>query len=425
MSYICNKDYHDTNYIQPRNFLETESWKFTTADELMPSTSDEKPVKTLQPAISFEDLRKKKLVSDYTNDESLSENVISQRKSSLFKMETLRIRNSNSSAWTTPRATISPLRFVKHSPVTPTGEFMPASFIMKNSNSGGCLHSSESEKSSKYGDNNDPGHRNSFRPSLDSLPSLSSLPSISNSDVRDPRLFEKMRHRQNISREIFFTGRQFAQDMAVIVRIYMCGSANIGLSMRQIDTLFSNVTHVMDISLSIVAILQSQIPAQILQNGSGEIGSLDVAADKELFIGKAMCLALTGQFYEVYETYIHNNRDQMSLCYDLTKQFSKQTPGKSPKQSSKEVQKQLSHIDQKNLTAWLQRSNQRAEKFTTAWSLDSLLIKPIQRLGKYPLFLKTLLDDTDPEHEDYEYIQRATKRSIQYMDCINTRLEAN
>lgn len=39
--------------------------------------------------------------------------------------------------------------------------------------------------------------------------------------------------------------------------------------------------------------------------------------------------------------------------------------------------------------------------------LESLLIKPLQRVTKYPLLLKELLNHTIPSHPDYENLQAA------------------
>lgn len=55
------------------------------------------------------------------------------------------------------------------------------------------------------------------------------------------------------------------------------------------------------------------------------------------------------------------------------------------------------------MKTYLAKARAIAERFTNAWDLPSLLIKPIQRLLKYPLLLQTLISstqDTDPTHPD-------------------------
>lgn len=329
--------------------------------------------------------------------------------------------------------------------------------------------------------------------SLNSPPSLSY--SLRSSDLHSGQMIERMRRKHNCIREMYNTEWQFAQDMAVVVRIYICASASVGFSIREIDTLFLNISEVMDISLCTVAILENNIPPQIL-HGEGGLTAQDVLADRDIKIGKAMCIALTGQLYEIYEYYIHRNQEQMQLYQDLMR-LMKESLGpsynldqygspKSPKSAKSSVsaistidpttvnnklrlsldtnvsgrtscsntkkgnnnantnatnsntkrnhhsagkhdhpqeipRKKHSVADMRKMKEWLDSCRERASKFTTAWALDCLLIKPIQRLGKYPLFLKTILDCSSPEEEGYEELLRAYQRSKRYLDCVNTR----
>lgn len=247
-----------------------------------------------------------------------------------------------------------------------------------------------------------------------------SVPSLAHSlEVSDPQAFkqlERLRRKHNCVRELYSTECQFAQDMAVIVRIYMCGSAEVDLSVRQIGVLFSNVAQVLDVSLSTVAILESKIPEQILK-GDGSISPSDLIADEDLCVGQAMCLTLTGQLYEVYEYYIHGSQNQMKLCYEIMKIVNQYSNSESTEWKTGPNL----DINKAKLYAWLSRCGERVSKLTTAWSLESLLIKPIQRLGKYPLFLKSMLECTDSEHRDYADLQRAYNRSKHYMECVNRR----
>ncbi|KIJ51253.1 hypothetical protein M422DRAFT_776540 [Sphaerobolus stellatus SS14] len=48
------------------------------------------------------------------------------------------------------------------------------------------------------------------------------------------------------------------------------------------------------------------------------------------------------------------------------------------------------------LTAYLSQTRTLAQSYTHAWDLPSLLIKPVQRLLKYPLLLGAIMDDTEP-----------------------------
>jgi hypothetical protein len=48
------------------------------------------------------------------------------------------------------------------------------------------------------------------------------------------------------------------------------------------------------------------------------------------------------------------------------------------------------------LTAYLAQTHTLAQSYTHAWDLPSLLIKPVQRLLKYPLLLGAIMQDTEP-----------------------------
>ncbi|KAF2166562.1 hypothetical protein M409DRAFT_66581 [Zasmidium cellare ATCC 36951] len=68
---------------------------------------------------------------------------------------------------------------------------------------------------------------------------------------------------------------------------------------------------------------------------------------------------------------------------------------------------------------WLDECHANASDITSAWDLDSLLVKPTQRVGKYPLLLKQLLETTPPEHPDFEDLRAAADDSISMLTRIN------
>lgn len=56
---------------------------------------------------------------------------------------------------------------------------------------------------------------------------------------------------------------------------------------------------------------------------------------------------------------------------------------------------------------------------TKAWDLPSMLIKPVQRVLKYPLLLDDLLKCTPPDHPDYRFLQMAAVQIKAVADEIN------
>ncbi|KAI1382065.1 hypothetical protein F4677DRAFT_13887 [Hypoxylon crocopeplum] len=56
---------------------------------------------------------------------------------------------------------------------------------------------------------------------------------------------------------------------------------------------------------------------------------------------------------------------------------------------------------------WLNECNEVARDLTKAWNLDSLLIKPMQRITKYPNLLIQLLHETPVDHPDRPFLESA------------------
>ncbi|KAI1385024.1 uncharacterized protein F4822DRAFT_417062 [Hypoxylon trugodes] len=56
---------------------------------------------------------------------------------------------------------------------------------------------------------------------------------------------------------------------------------------------------------------------------------------------------------------------------------------------------------------WLNECNEVARDLTKAWNLDSLLIKPMQRITKYPNLLIQLLHETPADHPDRLFLESA------------------
>ncbi|KAI9145660.1 Dbl homology domain-containing protein [Paraphysoderma sedebokerense] len=66
------------------------------------------------------------------------------------------------------------------------------------------------------------------------------------------------------------------------------------------------------------------------------------------------------------------------------------------------------------------------EKWNTApgikgLSLESFLIKPIQRITKYPLIIRQIQQYTSPEHEDYSLLESALKSCEQVVEAVNQK----
>ncbi|KAF2280743.1 uncharacterized protein EI97DRAFT_7245 [Westerdykella ornata] len=61
----------------------------------------------------------------------------------------------------------------------------------------------------------------------------------------------------------------------------------------------------------------------------------------------------------------------------------------------------VAHRKEPDFDAWQKECVKGSKDITDAWDLDSLLVKPVQRLLKYPLILQSLKDDSPKTHDDY------------------------
>ncbi|CAI7585486.1 unnamed protein product [Penicillium glandicola] len=68
---------------------------------------------------------------------------------------------------------------------------------------------------------------------------------------------------------------------------------------------------------------------------------------------------------------------------------------------------------------WLSECQKGAVDLTTAWDLDSLLVKPVQRILKYPLILRDLLESTPNDHPDQAAIATALEEVTNVSHRIN------
>ncbi|KAI0508420.1 hypothetical protein F5B22DRAFT_621302 [Xylaria bambusicola] len=76
--------------------------------------------------------------------------------------------------------------------------------------------------------------------------------------------------------------------------------------------------------------------------------------------------------------------------------------------NSDHASKQLIQIQEDpTVQVWLNECNEVARELTRAWNLDSLLIKPMQRITKYPNLLIQLLHETPADHPDRTSLEAA------------------
>lgn len=80
----------------------------------------------------------------------------------------------------------------------------------------------------------------------------------------------------------------------------------------------------------------------------------------------------------------------------------------------------LQQLSKSSRTAdFLKECTDVARRYTNAWDLASLLIKPVQRMLKYPLLLQEVVAATSPTHPDYASLTTAVEEMQAIADFIN------
>ena len=253
------------------------------------------------------------------------------------------------------------------------------------------------------------------RPSYDG-PSVSSDPtarSLSPSPHPDQKRLTRRRH---ILKELIDTEYSYGQDMKVVNDIYK-GTSQIITNPDDVKTLFGNSDQIVEFStIFLDALKQGGRSVYVLPkarrwrskrdseatSASGtttddqsSISGMDLSdneKDRKTFIGSVFHTHMT-QMEKVYGDYLRNHDAANQTLQRLLK-----VP---------------------EIRLWLTECTTWAHDLTTAWDLDSLLVKPVQRILKYPLLLKELVEVTPENHPDFTMLDTVAREMVGVSKRIN------
>lgn len=241
------------------------------------------------------------------------------------------------------------------------------------------------------------------RPSVeDRAAHQESAPKAASSPIEQKRLTR----RRYIIKELVDTEHTFGQDMKVIDDIYK-GTCNvITISAEDIRTLFGNSDQIVAFSTNFLdALKQASRSVYVLpkskrwrsnrvSNSTTASGGTDDQSsihggepneedkDRRTFIGEAFAQHMS-TMEKVYGDYLKNHDAANQKLMVL--------------QKNEKVQ------------IWLKECHAYAQDLTQAWNLDALLVKPVQRILKYPLLLDQLLEATPENHPDFTHLDIAAR----------------
>jgi hypothetical protein len=298
---------------------------------------------------------------------------------------------------------------------TPTGEVLlpQYSHVGTARAAGHSPDSSEDSSFRRIQTNGSPMEPDSSATSL--APSMDQNARIESRKSPSPEQ-RRLKKRQHIIKELVDTEHTFGHDMMVIEDIYKSTASDV-LDNDDIKILFGNSEQVADFSdhflhdlkkaarsIYIIPKAQRWTSQRNRENGPSEpeppvadqlaeyAGMSELEKDRSTSVGHVF-IRYVQQMEKVYTDYLKNHDS-----------------------ANKKLQA-LQRVP--NVGIWLGECRNYASDLTTAWDLDSLLVKPVQRILKYPLLLSDLLESTPNDHPDRIAIANALEEVTNVSHRIN------
>lgn len=226
---------------------------------------------------------------------------------------------------------------------------------------------------------------------------------------------KRLSKRRHIIKELIDTENTYHQDLKIIEDIYKATCTPELVAPEDKKVLFGNCDEVEKFALHFYdemrkAVTQVYVPSKSQRwGGAGArrnsmsttqsdattnafTDAVDDEKDRTTLIGKVF-IANMVRMEQIYGTYLKNhdaaNQRLVSLQGTVT------------------------------VKCWLDECHANASDITSAWDLDSLLVKPTQRVAKYPMLLQQLLETTPADHPDHENLKTAAGDSIAMLTRIN------
>ncbi|CAG8437487.1 9766_t:CDS:10 [Scutellospora calospora] len=214
--------------------------------------------------------------------------------------------------------------------------------------------------------------------------SLSEAPSIEDDDLK------RRKQLWNVIKELVDTERAFLQDMKLLEEVYFIQARDIPIfDQYDCKTIFSNLPEIIKFSADFLDLLLAASGIDELNDDPDKRHKLE---NDETYIGDVFAQMMRK----------HQGDSRLEKVY-----------GEYCKRHEAAVQK-LREFDKDD-----NKCKNQCNGRTTSWDLTSLLIKPVQRVLKYPLLLQQILSRTKPSHPDYEQLQFSLSEITKVASRIN------
>lgn len=196
----------------------------------------------------------------------------------------------------------------------------------------------------------------------------------------EARRLKKANKRKNVLEEMIKTEEEFVQDLRLCMQGYLTSDSGLHSASApagiDVDKLFGNFEQVIELATLMFDQLSDQQDKAVEQQCVGAV-----------FVQQA------SELMDVYVKYCCNFEDASVLVNDYTADPEKK--------------------------AYFASLHESINAYTNCWDLGSFLIKPVQRILKYPLLLKELMDCTEDSHPDHKQLMEATVKMADVATAIN------
>ncbi|KAH8199579.1 hypothetical protein TruAng_006276 [Truncatella angustata] len=201
-------------------------------------------------------------------------------------------------------------------------------------------------------------------------------------------------------KELVDTEAYFVRDMSIVEEIYK-GTAEAcpKLDDKIIKLIFRNTDQIIAFHTTFLAELKDGVSSIYVPRVSRSLVPKDTSSVSD---GAAVSTTALGQ--------LDDGKDRETSLGPIFKRNIEKMKGvhETFLKNSDHAAKQLIQIQEDpTVKVWLNECNEVARDLTKAWNLDSLLIKPMQRITKYPNLLIQLLHETPPDHPDRHTLEAA------------------
>ena len=231
-------------------------------------------------------------------------------------------------------------------------------------------------------------------------------PDVTSKAVPSSAEQKRLTRRKHIIKELIDTEHSFGQDMKVVDDIYKGTCSVIIISTEDVKTLFGNSDQIIAFSTNFLDALKQASKSVYVLPKSKRWRSNRVSNSTTASTGTDDQSSISGGELNEEEK---DRRTFVGEAFGQHMAIMEKVYGDYLKNSDAANQKL--QILQKNekVQIWLKECHAYAQDLTAAWSLDALLVKPVQRLTKYPLLLDQLLEATPENHPDFTHLDIAAR----------------